>query len=97
MEDYKINPEVVASCEVEIEKHCSQGKEREGKTLDCLMKLAEEGQGKISQKCIKAVSILLKETGAGGDYRIDHTLYKACEPVVQSVCKDRGKKEGDVM
>ena len=97
MEDYKINPEVVASCEDEIAKHCAHGKEREGKTLDCLMKLAEEGGTKISQKCMKAVSTLLRETGAGGDYRIDHTLYRACEPVVQTVCKDKGKKEGDVM
>lgn len=40
---------------------------------------------------------LLEETGAGSDYRIDHTLYQACEPVVQTVCKDKGKKEGDVM
>ena len=27
-------------------------------------------------------------TGAGSDYRIDSTLYHACEPVVQTVCKD---------
>ena len=40
---------------------------------------------------------LLEETGAGSDYCIDHTLYQACEPVVQTVCKDKGKKEGDVM
>ena len=43
------------------------------------------------------IESLLEETGAGGDYRIDHTLYTACEPVVQTVCKDKGKKEGDVM
>jgi Golgi apparatus protein 1 len=96
MEDYKINPEIVSDCDPEIAQHCSQGKEREGKTLDCLMKLAEEGK-EISKKCQKAVAELLKETGAGGDYRIDHTLYMACEPVVRTTCKDKGKKEGDVM
>lgn len=97
MEDFKINPEVVSSCEDEIQNHCSKGKEREGKTLDCLMKLAEDPD-KISKKCTKALSVLLRETGAGSDYRIDHTLYRACEPVVQTTCKDKqGGKDGDVM
>lgn len=98
MDDYKINPEVVSSCESEIENHCSKGKERDGKTIDCLMKLAEEGHpDQIGKKCIKALSTLVRETGAGSDYRIDHTLYKACEPVVHSMCQDKGKKDGDVM
>lgn len=43
------------------------------------------------------ISELIKETEAGGDYRIDHSLYVACEPVVQTVCKDKVKKDGDVM
>jgi len=34
---------------------------------------------------------LLEVTGAASDYGIDHTLYQACEPVVQTVCKDKGK------
>lgn len=100
MEDYSINPEIVAKCDVEIERHCNGGKEREGKTIDCLMELAEDSEGKedtIRPDCLNAVEGLLEETGAGSDYRIDHTLYTACDPVVQTVCKDKGKKEGDVM
>ncbi|CAH3180073.1 unnamed protein product [Porites lobata] len=64
------------------------------------MSLAEENEGEnnvIRAECVEAIETLLEETGAGTDYRIDHTLYAACEPVVQTVCKDKGKKEGDVM
>ena len=43
------------------------------------------------------VELLLEETGAGKDYRIDRTLYRACEPIVETKCKDKGKKDGDVM
>ncbi|XP_068684167.1 Golgi apparatus protein 1-like [Montipora foliosa] len=100
MEDYSINPEVVAKCEVELDKHCKVGKDGGGQTIDCLMDLAEEHEGKdntISEGCFKAIEGLLEEAGAGRDYRIDSTLYEACEPIVQTVCKDKGKKEGDVM
>ena len=60
MEDYSINPEIVAKCDVEIKTHCQGGKEREGKTIDCLMELAEDSEGndnKIRPDCFKAVSI----------------------------------------
>ena len=58
MEDYSINPEFVAKCDVEIQKHCNKG-EMEGKTIDCLMDLAEENEGTddaIRPQCSKAVS-----------------------------------------
>ena len=58
MEDYSINPEIVAKCDVEIQKHCNK-RETEGKTIDCLMDLAEENEGQdnvISPQCFKAVS-----------------------------------------
>ena len=54
MEDFSINPEVVRDCEKEIDEHCQKGTEREGKTIDCLMKLGEEN--KLGTKCYKAVS-----------------------------------------
>ncbi|XP_067052995.1 Golgi apparatus protein 1-like [Acropora muricata] len=100
MEDYAINPKLVAQCDVEIEKHCGGGKGNGGETIDCLMGLAEENEGKtgmIREGCFKAIELLLEETGAGKDYRIDRTLYRACEPVIETKCKDKGKKEGDVM
>lgn len=59
MEDYSINPEIVAKCDVEIQKHCNKGEMKEGKTIDCLMDLAEENEGKddvIRPQCFKAVS-----------------------------------------
>jgi len=59
MEDYSINPEIVAKCDVEIQKRCNKGEKKEGKTIDCLMDLAEENEGKddiIRPQCFKAVS-----------------------------------------
>lgn len=59
MDDYSINPEIVAKCDVEIEKHCRKGQEKGGKTIDCLMSLAEENEGDnnaIRAECVEAVS-----------------------------------------
>ena len=59
MKDYSINPEIVANCDVEIQKHCNKGTLKEGKTIDCLMDWAEEneeGQDIIRPQCFKAVS-----------------------------------------
>ena len=56
MEDFSINPEVVRDCEKEINDHCLKGTEKEGKTIDCLMKLGEEHQ--LSKQCYKAVSCM---------------------------------------
>ena len=59
MEDYSINPVIVAKCEVELEKHCKVGNDGGGQTIDCLMDLAEEHEGNddtISEGCFKAVS-----------------------------------------
>ena len=61
MEDYSINPELVAKCDVEIRDHCQkEATVKEGKTIDCLMALAEENEGKddvIRPQCFQAVSI----------------------------------------
>ena len=59
MDDYSINPEIVAKCDVEIESHCHKGEEKGGKTIDCLMSLAEENEGEnnvIRAECVEAVS-----------------------------------------
>ena len=59
MEDYSINPEIVAKCDLEIQKSCHKGAMKEGKTIDCLMDLAEENEGKndiIRPQCFEAVS-----------------------------------------
>ena len=61
MEDYAINPKLVAKCELEIQNHCGGGKGNGGETIDCLMGLAEESGGdteKISEGCFKAVSLI---------------------------------------
>ena len=59
MDDYSINPDIVAKCEKEIKDHCGRV-EKGGKTLDCLMEKAMEKEGKdnkieFSSECYKAV------------------------------------------
>lgn len=59
MEDYSINPSIVAKCDREIKTHCGRV-EKGGKTLDCLMEKAMEKEGKnnqieFSQECYEAV------------------------------------------
>ena len=64
MKDYSINPEIVANCDVEIQKLCNEGTLKEGKTIDCLMDLAEEneeGQDIIRPQCFRAVSYKKRE------------------------------------
>ena len=61
MEDYSINPEIIAKCDLEIKKHCQkEAIMKEGKAIDCLMALAEENVGKddvIRPQCFQAVRI----------------------------------------
>lgn len=59
MQDYSINPDIVANCETEIKTFCRKV-EKGGKTLDCLMEKAMEKEGKdnnieFSDKCYNAV------------------------------------------
>ena len=59
MEDYSINPAIVAKCNKEIKIHCGRV-EKGGKTLDCLMEKAMEKEGKdnqieFSNECYEAV------------------------------------------
>lgn len=42
MDDYQINPEIVANCDDEIKKYCNGGLERGGKTIHCLMDVARK-------------------------------------------------------
>ena len=60
MEDYSINPNVVANCEMEINKYCGKVK-KGGKTLDCLMEKAMEKEEpnsnvEFTKGCYDAVS-----------------------------------------
>ena len=58
MEDHSINPEIVRDCELEIKVcHGDEEETKPGKTIDCLMKMAEEGHEKMGKKCQKAVSL----------------------------------------
>lgn len=61
MEDYRLSPEIVDGCKLEIEKFCS-GLEVGGKTIHCLMehaRLPNENQ-RIGAVCQRAVSFLFK-------------------------------------
>ena len=59
MEDHSVNPEIVRDCEHEITAcHASKEETEPGKTIDCLMRMAEEHDKAMSKKCEKAVRTL---------------------------------------
>ncbi|CAB4023099.1 Golgi apparatus 1-like isoform X1, partial [Paramuricea clavata] len=92
MEDYSVNPAIVARCEKEIKLHCVRV-EKGGKTLDCLMEKAMERNGidsqiEFSHDCYEAISDLLKATGAGGDFKVVATLRKQCQAPAYKLCRD---------
>ncbi|CAH1270209.1 GLG1 [Branchiostoma lanceolatum] len=98
MSDFQISPEIVLNCRKEIEDLCS-GLQKEGRTIHCLMQNgmddSKTAQNRLSKTCMIAVQSLVKEADAGFDYRMDVALQDACEPVVQTACKDI--KPGDAM
>ncbi|KAK7114849.1 Golgi apparatus protein 1-like [Littorina saxatilis] len=88
IEDYRINPDLMARCANEIENHCS-GLEPGGKTLHCLMKLARDHSNQrshISDECKGQLKRLLREANVAEDYRLDKPLQLACGDVVSAVC-----------
>lgn len=90
MEDFRLSPEIVTDCKIEIKSFCS-GIERGGKTIHCLMeqaRLAKHPKRKISPNCLRALEHLISETDAAEDWRVDPVLHEACAPVVRTLCKD---------
>lgn len=87
LEDYRLSPEVVYSCQQDIKTKC-RAREIGGKTLHCLMKHAQR-RGGVSDTCQRAVEDLLRITDAGSDWQVDTLLKDACSSVVETACKNR--------
>lgn len=89
MEDYRLSPEIVDGCSLEISKFCS-GLEVGGKTIHCLMDHArlKNKNKRIGDSCQRALEDLVKETDVGEDWRVDPVLHEACNPVVKAACRD---------
>ncbi|XP_008555491.1 Golgi apparatus protein 1 [Microplitis demolitor] len=89
MEDYSLSPEIVDSCAKDISDHCN-GLKDGGVTIHCLMKHIKTRKkgSQVSVECQRAVESLIKETDAGEDWRVDPVLREACQPVVDSSCRD---------
>lgn len=90
MADYRLSPEIVTDCKLEIKTLCF-GVEIGGKTIHCLMenaRISKHTKRKISNTCVRALEQLVRETDAGEDWRVDPVLYQACFPVVQTLCRD---------
>ncbi|XP_033755348.1 Golgi apparatus protein 1-like [Pecten maximus] len=101
MADYKINPEIVASCHEEITDMCDGGLTRGGKTIHCLMEHARNQHKKkspqLSPPCLRALESLVKESDVGSDFRMDRNLQKSCQDVVNVVCKDVPAGDAEVI
>lgn len=89
MEDYRLSPEIVADCSVDINSFCNT-LEVGGKTIHCLMEHArpKKRRGRVSPVCQRALEMLVKEVDAGEDWRVDPVLREACKPVVDVACSE---------
>ncbi|XP_076110443.1 Golgi apparatus protein 1-like isoform X3 [Mytilus galloprovincialis] len=101
LSDYKINPELIAMCEHEIqacikENNGNSDKLEEGTIVHCLMdvartksrKKAPDNRVPMSAQCQRAVEDLLLEADVGSNFQMDKVLMKACMPVVQTACRN---------
>ncbi|KAM9510355.1 Golgi apparatus protein 1-like [Guaruba guarouba] len=87
MEDFSLSPEIILSCQGEIEHYCS-GLHQKGCTLHCLMKVVQAEKGNIILNYQQALQTLIQETDPGADYyHIDRALKEACELVIQTACR----------
>ncbi|XP_065676137.1 Golgi apparatus protein 1-like isoform X1 [Hydra vulgaris] len=89
-ENYQLNPIIVAKCEAEIHTHCSKyiGNRDNGYMMDCLMALAPENNS-LSEECFTSIAEVLRETGAGSNYKVDRALYLACESAISTLCSGK--------
>ena len=69
MEDFELSPEITHHCAAEIQKDCG-GVGKEGKTIHCLMGLAQI-ENKLNKDCEAAVSNI----HGGAFCRIEVSLY----------------------
>ncbi|KAG7170035.1 Golgi apparatus protein 1-like [Homarus americanus] len=90
MEDFKLSPELMSQCKVEITKFCNDGIETGGRTLHCLMKhiRSRNSRSQVSVECRNELEAVIKASDAGEDWRVDPVLHEACLPMVESTCKD---------
>ena len=56
MSDYEISPEITHNCGAEILQKCERGLEKQGKTIHCLLELAQVQDG-LSQDCRNVVRV----------------------------------------
>ncbi|XP_012256488.2 Golgi apparatus protein 1 [Athalia rosae] len=89
MEDYKLSPEIVKDCGNNILTFCN-GLEVGGKTIHCLMEHTRprKKKSRVAPECQRALEGLMKQTDVGEDWRLDPVLHDACQPVVDSACRD---------
>ncbi|XP_065332192.1 Golgi apparatus protein 1 [Cloeon dipterum] len=90
LEDFHLSPEIVSGCAEDIKKFCDNGVQVGGKTIHCLMEhtRVKKKKERISPQCQRALEMLVQETDAGEDWRVDPILREACQPVVDAECSN---------
>lgn len=94
LEDFKLSPDLMLACRVELEQFCHSGQggggEGGGRTLHCLMKHARSHKmrKRVTDECRRELEKVVKETDAGEDWRVDPVLHEACHRVVETSCRD---------
>uniref|UniRef100_A0AC35TWW4 Golgi apparatus protein 1 n=1 Tax=Rhabditophanes sp. KR3021 TaxID=114890 RepID=A0AC35TWW4_9BILA len=96
-QEFHMSPEIILHCGQEISQFCSATGdiEKEGKTLHCLMKKAEEREEgkKISQQCLNAITTLVKVADIGNSYKVDKILMASCKGLIEGRCSRDAQSE----
>lgn len=98
LQDYRLSPEIVSTCANDIEIFC-KGIEFDGKTIHCLMEHSNvrKRKNRVSDACQRQLELLVKETDAGEDWRVDPVLWNACQSVVTVGCNKYKPGDARVM
>lgn len=99
LQDYRLSPEIVNACSNDIVNFCKKGFEFGEKTIHCLMEHSKARRRKyrVSDACQRQLEVLIKETDAGEDWRVDPVLWKACQSVVNVGCNKYPPGDARVM
>ncbi|CEF59806.1 Cysteine-rich Golgi apparatus protein 1 repeat and Cysteine-rich Golgi apparatus protein 1 repeat,eukaryote-containing protein [Strongyloides ratti] len=95
--EFHMSPELVMNCVDEINNFCSDSGdiEKDGKTLHCLMRIAESRDEKkqVSPKCMNALGLTVKVVDIGSNYKVDKILMESCQSLLSGPCSNEAQSD----
>ncbi|KAJ6225809.1 hypothetical protein RDWZM_004354 [Blomia tropicalis] len=104
-DEYKLTPNLVQSCQHDIDEFCPDLGSVGGKIIHCLMKYSKPkrrrgdalNHKRISSKCQQEVEQLLKEVNIAENWRVDPVLHDACQSSVELFCHNIKSGNGRIL